>query len=67
MKKLLPLILVILFSYQCEKELNPEFGEFTDIRDSYTYKTVKIGSQTWFAENLRYLPAVYQMRVNGKN
>lgn len=43
-------------SVRCVRDLEeePSSGSFTDSRDGQTYKTVKIGNQTWMAQNLNY-------------
>ena len=38
----------------CVRDPNPEFGEMTDARDGQTYQTVKLGDQTWLAQDLNY-------------
>ena len=47
-----------LFEIQEPNNINSDYGYYTDPRDGYTYKTIKIGNQIWLAENLRYLPRI---------
>lgn len=49
MRKLFTLLLILL-----SLTSNGQKGTFTDQRDNKSYKWIKIGEQTWMAENLKY-------------
>jgi uncharacterized protein (TIGR02145 family) len=63
LKSFFLLLCVFLFlTSSCSKsddDANTDiYGAFSDSRDGYVYKTVKIGNQIWLSENMRFLPNV---------
>ena len=65
--RILLFVFVVPFLSHCEKD-EPEPNEnwvigadWIDIRDGNTYATIPIGDQVWMAENMAYLPSVYNV------
>ena len=50
---LIMMVMLLVFAGGC-KNKKPILDEMTDARDSQTYQTVKLGKQTWLAQDLNY-------------
>lgn len=55
--------------YDIKYQFNPdvEYGTLTDTRDGRTYRTVKMGSAVWMAENLKYADSAATPNLKGQN
>jgi uncharacterized protein (TIGR02145 family) len=58
MRNILTLVLFSFLILSCNKDEINSYDTITDFRDGTVYKTIKIGTQQWMAENLKYLPEV---------
>jgi len=65
MRKSIYLVLMIFLATTCYSQKS---NSIIDTRDGNVYKTIQIGNQIWFAENLNYdSPAGFKSKVNLSN
>jgi uncharacterized protein (TIGR02145 family) len=62
MKNLIPILLAVVVLSGCDSAETSTENQHTNCgeieHEGYSYSTVQIGDQCWFAENCRYLPSV---------